>query len=107
LVSQNNNSNTHYYSLGGKEKERIKEGYKSQTKTKMPSIIKTMGTVALGFATVASALPSHPRWTPSQVQIHERIKRQGVVNAASGLANTDILQLYVKVPRCDGVMEFG
>ena len=59
----------------------------------MPSIMKTAGAVALGLATIASALPSIPKFTKSQMKIHDVMKRQNALAAAAGLTDIDILQL--------------
>jgi hypothetical protein len=59
----------------------------------MPSLAKTFGTVVVGLAVVASALPGHPRLTRSQMKIHNFMKRQEAAAAASGLTDVDILQL--------------
>ncbi|KJR89082.1 rds1p-like stress response protein [Sporothrix schenckii 1099-18] len=57
----------------------------------MPSFIKTAGLVA-GLVTVASALPSVPRLSASQVKMYEYSKRQNAAAAAAGLTDVDILQ---------------
>lgn len=60
----------------------------------MPSIIKTAGLVA-GLIAAASALPSVPKLSASQVKMYEFGKRQNAAAAAAGLTDVDILQLYV------------
>jgi hypothetical protein len=59
----------------------------------MPSLTKTFGAVVAGLAVVASALPAYPKLTPSQMKIHNFMKRQEAAAAASGLTDIDILQL--------------
>ena len=59
----------------------------------MPSITKTIGLVAAGLAAVASALPSIPRLSSSQLKLHDFAKRQNAAAAAAGLNDVDILQL--------------
>lgn len=46
-----------------------------------------------GLATVASALPAFPRFTPRQMQIHDLMKRQSAAEQALGINDFDILQL--------------
>lgn len=58
----------------------------------MPSIIKTAGLVA-GLIAAASALPSIPKFTESQMKLYEYSKRQNAAAAAAGLTDVDILQL--------------
>lgn len=59
----------------------------------MPSLARTVGAVVAGLAVVASALPGYPRLTPSQMKIHQFMRRQAAAAAASGLTDVDILQL--------------
>jgi len=56
----------------------------------MPSIIKSLGVVAAGFAAMALAAPA---FTSSQLKFHELSKRQNAAAAALGLTDPDILQL--------------
>ncbi|KAK3359228.1 ferritin-like domain-containing protein [Lasiosphaeria hispida] len=58
----------------------------------MPSFTKTIAAVAVGMATVASALPAFPKFTESQMKIHSVMKRQNAAAAAAGLTDVDILQ---------------
>ncbi len=58
----------------------------------MPSI-KMIGAVVAGLAAVASALPSVPKLSPSQMKMHQFMKRQNAAAAAAGLTDIDILQL--------------
>ncbi|KAK3378549.1 ferritin-like domain-containing protein [Podospora didyma] len=58
----------------------------------MPSITKTFGVVVAGLAALASALPSVPKMTRSQLHFHEIAKRQNAAAAALGLTDIDILQ---------------
>jgi len=59
----------------------------------MPSMMKTAGAIVAGLATVASALPSVPKFTASQMKFYEYQKRQNAAAAAAGLTDIDILQL--------------
>lgn len=59
----------------------------------MPSFIKSMGAVVAGLAAVASALPAHPKFTPTQMKMYQMQKRQSAAAAAAGLTDVDILQL--------------
>ena len=60
----------------------------------MPSIIKTTGVLA-GLAAVVSAIPAQPMLSTRQNDIYKLAKRQNAAAAALGLADVDILQLYV------------
>lgn len=62
----------------------------------MPSIMKTAGVLA-GLAAVACALPAQPKMTSRQNHIYSLAKRQNAAAAALGLADVDILQLYVSL----------
>jgi len=73
--------------------ERNKEKLGIIRNTKMPSFIKTVGTVVAGLATLASAAPAAPKLTRSQMKIHDVMKRQNAAAAAAGLTDIDILQL--------------
>lgn len=64
----------------------------------MPSIKKTIGAVVAGLAAVSSALPSHPKFTRTQMRMFEHAKRQNAAAAALGLTDVDILQLYEDKP---------
>ena len=57
----------------------------------MPSIMKTA--IVAGLAAVATALPSHPRFTSNQMKIHEVMKRQSAAEQALGITDLDVLQL--------------
>ncbi|EON99520.1 putative twin-arginine translocation pathway signal protein [Phaeoacremonium minimum UCRPA7] len=56
----------------------------------MPSIMKTA--IVAGLAAVATALPSHPRFTSNQMKIHEVMKRQSAAEQALGITDLDVLQ---------------
>jgi hypothetical protein len=86
---RNIHSNTNQKSQGQKEKKE-KQG---NTQYKMPSFVKTLGAVVVGLAACASALPSQPRLTASQMKIYEVMKRQEAAAANAGLTDTDILTL--------------
>lgn len=58
----------------------------------MPSILKTIGTVVAGLATLGCAAPAAPKLTKGQMKIHEVMKRQNAAAAAAGLTDIDILQ---------------
>lgn len=58
----------------------------------MPSIIKTLGAVVAGLAAVASALPSVPKLSDSQMRMYQHAKRQNAAAAALGINDVDILQ---------------
>ncbi len=59
----------------------------------MPSIAKTFGAAAGLLASAASALPSFPKLSQSQMKMHDHAKRQNAEAAAAGLTDIDILQL--------------
>lgn len=59
----------------------------------MPSMLKSVGVAVAGLAAMSSALPAQPKFTRSQMKIHEFMKRQSAAETAAGLTDIEILQL--------------
>jgi hypothetical protein len=74
------------------KKEKKRKGF-YLIRGKMPSILRTMGVVAAGWAAVSTALPAFPKFTRDQMKIYELSKRQSAAEQALGLTDVDVLQL--------------
>jgi hypothetical protein len=59
----------------------------------MPSIRNLLKVAAVGFATVASALPALPKLSERSVARFNLATRQNALAAAAGITDIDILQL--------------
>ncbi|KAK2071727.1 hypothetical protein P8C59_006131 [Phyllachora maydis] len=63
----------------------------------MPSMLKSVGVAVAGLAAMSSALPAQPKFTRSQMKIHEFMKRQSAAETAAGLTDIEILQLALTI----------